>query len=263
MSAMKLLVSFRLSETPLVLGLPQRSLEISYSSCVATLLPSVGNTASAFPEDLGDASVGPDCTSEGLETGAKGQLQNGLAGQVLILMLNERMDPYLGLVPLSEMCLDELPESVLLALPDQPTIGDLRELGNEALGGLYPGNLKELREALQLVNAYFEGCLYLDCDGGTHIPGKLETVSLSVAGDNIQLRPNPASTETVLNYRMEGERLQLEVFSLTGQMMYSRTLAGGDFVQSERLDMAAWPEGVYLIRISNGVESRLEKLIKL
>lgn len=77
--------------------------------------------------------------------------------------------------------------------------------------------------------------------------------------DGVRLLANPVGDEMVLENGRE-ERLRLEVFSLSGQLVAGGWLAPG----SNRLPAGAWPKGLYVLRVQEPASGRyfVEKVVK-
>ncbi len=259
--AWRLLLNMNLKENPLVLGLPERSLTINTRHCVMHLLPSRG-AISAFPAEMGDIVMDKNCDPAPVGIDSKGRILNRLAGQVAALMLNERMSPDLSALLLSEICLD-FPEATLIALPANPQIKDLRDLGNAGLGGVYTESLTDLHFSLYSVNKYFVGCRVASCGSVAETSSeRTEEEELENTLSVLQVNPNPATSEILMNYQLDGEELDIRIFNTSGHLMYQQFIEGSELLQTERIEIADWPIGFYFVTISNGDEILSKKLIK-
>jgi hypothetical protein len=81
--------------------------------------------------------------------------------------------------------------------------------------------------------------------------------------ERIDIYPNPASN--ILNVdmvRMSRHGLKIEIISVTGEVIYSEKLS--TFTSSNHtVDLSAFAEGIYLIRVSNDDYSVTEKIVKV
>jgi hypothetical protein len=190
-----------LSNGPLVVGVPGRSLAIpqSAAACVLMRLPAGGNST-ALP-GIGDAIFSaPNCqTSPKLGLDSNGKLRNQLLGQTIALALSARLDDAgivdhdlaeFGLEPLfctqgslpgpdglfgtadDEIDLQSpvrsftIPGSVLTALSNlglPRDVGGLLALANRGLGGLTTGgaSLTNIATAIDAVNRGFDRARFL------------------------------------------------------------------------------------------------------
>ena len=83
---------------------------------------------------------------------------------------------------------------------------------------------------------------------------KVEPVS------SLSIFPNPATNYITVTYEdLRNQRGQLELVSITGQVLYTRMLnTVNDTIQINVSDMSS---GVYLIRLSNNESVSIEKVI--
>lgn len=66
--------------------------------------------------------------------------------------------------------------------------------------------------------------------------------------------PNPTSGQLTLTMETFGESmsLQLKVYSLIGQEMYSETISPFAGSKQISLDLSKFPKGIYMVEVSNG-----------
>ncbi len=143
------------------------TIDIADVETFTALLPA-GGPATQLPEPGGQ-------TLTSLPLNPKGKLNNALLGQILTLALNCRLEPGLtSVVPARFICTRGtdgvrsfgLPASVLESLTNtasglnDPTVAGLLELANRGLAGsLGEGaTLAEIHQAVEAVNAAFDGC---------------------------------------------------------------------------------------------------------
>jgi len=81
--------------------------------------------------------------------------------------------------------------------------------------------------------------------------------------NQLRLEPNPATNQTslVLLNQVPGT-VKIEVLDLMGKILSQETVitSGTEFRHS--LDLLSFAEGVYLVRVSDGVSVRMQKIIK-
>ncbi|HHG85442.1 MAG TPA: T9SS type A sorting domain-containing protein [Bacteroidetes bacterium] len=74
--------------------------------------------------------------------------------------------------------------------------------------------------------------------------------------------PNPTTGSLTLTLEAidESRPLQLKVYSLIGQEMYSETLLTFNGIKKHALDLTKFPKGIYMLEISNGKKSRIKRV---
>jgi hypothetical protein len=74
--------------------------------------------------------------------------------------------------------------------------------------------------------------------------------------------PNPTSGSLTLTMETFGETqaLQLKVYSLIGQEMYSEALSPFNGVKQVSLDLSKFPKGIYMVEVSSGDKSRIKRV---
>jgi hypothetical protein len=74
--------------------------------------------------------------------------------------------------------------------------------------------------------------------------------------------PNPTSGNLTLSMETFGETqsLQLKVYSLIGQEMYTETLTPFSGTKQVSLDLSRFPKGIYMVEVSNGEKSRMKRV---
>jgi hypothetical protein len=233
------LIKAALSNSPLVVGVAGRSLQIPYKSahCVIVRLPA-GTTPTVLQYSA-DCKLRDDtCLShpKPIPMDSNGKFENVFLGQVITLGLNMRLNPPLFLFPLSETFCTQpalpgpdglygteddmrdtqapigtyhIAPSVLAAIDELglwPTVQGLWELANRALGDAYHGDatISEINNAVDAINRGFDGCRFIvECGGGRQtagLPG-LETGSSFEGPDSPEAAPNlPTTFELGQNY---------------------------------------------------------------
>lgn len=74
----------------------------------------------------------------------------------------------------------------------------------------------------------------------------------------LYIYPNPASDKLIIKSEQLAEKLGIEVFNMMGQSMYADEKSQLSYFE---VDVANWPEGVYLVRIAAGANQLFEKII--
>jgi hypothetical protein len=152
----------------LTIGQPGNSLTIQDPECLFNLLPSYDN-----PSDLPDIDVNvefPECDPKPIPAYPDGRLKNSLATQAIALTLNIWLDSTFCYQDLSEaaICIPEIRNEILDALPEDSNICDLLSLANSELAGAndypYTGTLFDLVIAIDSLNSYFNNCGVFYCD---------------------------------------------------------------------------------------------------
>jgi hypothetical protein len=74
--------------------------------------------------------------------------------------------------------------------------------------------------------------------------------------------PNPTSGALTLTMETFGETqaLQLKVYSLIGQEMYSESISPFAGVKQVSLDLTRFPKGIYMVEVSNGDKSKMKRV---
>jgi hypothetical protein len=83
----------------------------------------------------------------------------------------------------------------------------------------------------------------------------LETTNLT----DVVLYPNPASSQTTIQWNSEFNPEQIQVISSVGQTMETFTLSPGQSIQT--ISLATYSPGIYWVKISGKDQSKTEKLI--
>jgi hypothetical protein len=74
--------------------------------------------------------------------------------------------------------------------------------------------------------------------------------------------PNPTTGLLTLTLETidENRPLQLKVYSLIGQEMYTETVLPFNGVQKVQLDLTKFAKGIYMVEVSNGDKSRIKRV---
>ena len=86
-------------------------------------------------------------------------------------------------------------------------------------------------------------------------PLVLSSNATAYATENRLISPNPSSGVLAIRSTLSGVS-ELTVRNLLGEVVFSNS-----FVQSETIDLSAQTKGVYLIQVSNGIDTITEKLV--
>jgi len=76
--------------------------------------------------------------------------------------------------------------------------------------------------------------------------------------------PNPTKDNTTLAFELaQSGKAQVQVYSITGRLVWSKTLQLADGTQELSIDSADLPAGTYIVKFSSGKQSDTAKFIKL
>ncbi len=225
----------QLLATPVVLGLPGRSLTLSQSSCIFGMLPASG-MSTQLP--FGDKIKGSICNP----------LNNNLVSQALTMELNIRLYPALANLVLSETCLT-FNSNVLNTLGMGATVADLMDFANQGLGGQLESGLGTIAAALASINHSFYGC-EIPCQTNREIffgeesdcsskiicqPRAIPTVAKDFV--KIEFESNINSDAQFLVYNSKGELVDLVNFEAS------------QYYNNQTLNISNLPASMYLIQI--------------
>lgn len=76
--------------------------------------------------------------------------------------------------------------------------------------------------------------------------------------NGLYIYPNPATDKLIIKSEQLSENIEIEVFNMMGQSIYA---AEKTQISSFEVDVANWPEGVYLVRIAAGANQLFEKIM--
>jgi hypothetical protein len=165
------LINQLIGATPIVLGVPGRSLTITSAdaACVVLRMPAGGPSAALTP---GAHTFGGDCATDLPLDSRSRKFRNNLLGQSIALALNRRYDTSLGSLTLQPSFATvngkdcktfTIPQNVLNALNSlglPRTVDGLLQLINRALGGQSMGgaSLSDVASAAAAINEGFDEC---------------------------------------------------------------------------------------------------------
>jgi hypothetical protein len=79
--------------------------------------------------------------------------------------------------------------------------------------------------------------------------------------NSMRVFPNPASNQITIEFASPANTI-LEITNIFGQTMYAETIKGISGKQSKNIDLSAFSEGVYFVRLKNEKECVSAKFIK-
>jgi hypothetical protein len=105
--------------------------------------------------------------------------------------------------------------------------------------------------------------LFLSVGAFAHLPSvAVEEVYAPTFLKEFSVYPNPTSGALTLTMETFGETqtLQLKVYSLIGQEMYSEAISPFSGYKQISLDLSKFPKGIYMVEVSNGEKIRLKRV---
>ena len=96
-----------------------------------------------------------------------------------------------------------------------------------------------------------------------HLPANVDIeVYSSPFLKEFSVYPNPTTGALKLTIETFGEtqNLELKVFSLIGQEMYSERLSPFSGLKQVSLDLSQFPKGLYMVEITNGEKSKMKRV---
>lgn len=236
---------------PLVIGrsFGKVTLDAADAACIINWMPASGDSAMALV--TAQVTVGGDCLPGANPLDINGKIINPLFAEGLELSLKVRLSEAFGNTLLSETGCDIKP-IVLQFLPPNATVKDLMRLSDIALANLIgPPHLQALLEAIRCVNEE-----YAICDSVKEVDKSAKKLQLAVASPQVQapgfqMYPNPTSGAVNIDLSEYMDRaVRLELFNVQGKALQSIELNTAETVL-ERLDLNAYQDGIYLIRVQS------------
>lgn len=232
---------------PLVVGRSHGkvTLDVADAACIIAWMPSKGDSAMALV--TAQVEVGGDCLPGTNPMDADGTLMNPLFAEGLELGLKVRLNPAFGDGLLSETGCAIKP-IVFQFLPPNPTVKDLLRLSNIGLGNLVgPPHLEELLDAIRCVNEGYDIC---DKVIESARPGKkLQGVVQQVQALDFRVFPNPASGEVTVDLSDYPDlAVQITLYDVQGRALQTLGINTRETIIT-RLNLAAYEDGIYLIRV--------------
>jgi hypothetical protein len=105
--------------------------------------------------------------------------------------------------------------------------------------------------------------MFLTASAFAHLPKSVtEEVYAGTLLKDFSVYPNPTSGALTLTMETFGETqtLQLKVYSLIGQEMYSEAVSPFSGYKQITLDLSKFPKGIYMVEVSNGEKSRSKRV---
>lgn len=105
--------------------------------------------------------------------------------------------------------------------------------------------------------------LFLSAGAFAHLPSvTVGDVYATTFLKEFTVYPNPTSGALTLTMETFGETqtLQLKVYSLIGQEMYSEAISPFSGYKQVSLDLSKFPKGIYLVEVSNGEKTRMKRV---
>lgn len=105
--------------------------------------------------------------------------------------------------------------------------------------------------------------LFLTVGAFAHLPSSVtEEVYASTFLKEFTVYPNPTSGALTLTMETFGETqaLQLKVYSLIGQEMYTESISPFAGLKQISLDLSKFPKGIYMVEVSNGEKSKMKRV---
>ncbi len=111
-------------------------------------------------------------------------------------------------------------------------------------------------------NTYYRLLSY-DLDGDYEI-SPVRVVQRTKRGFTLNGFPNPVKStfNVVLEGQFEGGEILLELFNVSGQMLYSKEFDGSESLTSHQIDVEHLPKGVYVLHANYGTWNETMKFVK-
>lgn len=117
------------------------------------------------------------------------------------------------------------------------------------LGNLYNKNLADVKKVQQWYAADNYPSCY-DLQAGVN--------SIPKNNNSFTLYPNPANTQITIAYKAQTKNARIEIFNATGQKVNSFVY----FNQVQTIDISDFADGLYLIKITDGKNSSVQRFVK-
>ena len=97
----------------------------------------------------------------------------------------------------------------------------------------------------------------------TFVPTGIEDGAYSSPGNNLLIYPNPTSGSINIELKLENKQsVGVSVYSATGQLVYNVESVNPTGLYGMRIDMSAFADGKYLVRVQTGEKSFAHRFIK-
>lgn len=276
----------------LIIGKPGCSLTITQAKASSVTLK-MSSDGPSVPLPAIDQLFGTDYVTT-IPVNSQGKFTNTLLGQTIALGFNIRLDNDLGPVVLRTsfttmdakpgtdgLCgtKDGVPDftsvhsvaisskviSALNSLYSSPTIANLFDLANRALGGQAVGRttLSEIANALDAINQGFDGCRFVQINSGVSLAtGEINTDHAS----DILMKafPNPFENSTTIEFMPKTDgKVTVNVYTLSGANVAE--LFDGQLRADESKQVifngTNLPNGIYIYKITVDDKVYFDKLI--
>jgi hypothetical protein len=124
--------------------------------------------------------------------------------------------------------------------------------GNLILCGFFSGELTIGSHTLQHTGPYINAIVKFDAENSAETPSPCETVSTvnptNAAETRIDVYPNPANDELIIDASHGDEVLQISIYDLHGRILMTRSPSANNPINME---ISGFPEGVYAVRMTS------------
>jgi hypothetical protein len=83
---------------------------------------------------------------------------------------------------------------------------------------------------------------------------------------DFEIIPNPAKTEVILSYTLVDKRheLNIEIYNIANQKVYGQRIPPiGEYKGQIQIDINAWPQGSYYVKLQNGLDVKTKTLVSI
>lgn len=89
------------------------------------------------------------------------------------------------------------------------------------------------------------------------------TFNVDGVGDALTVYPNPVDDELNIKGMVDNnEDVSIEIFDLTGKLVYSSTVTVSDYTLEALVNMAGFSSGSYMLKVTQNGESKTVKIVK-
>jgi hypothetical protein len=133
---------------------------------------------------------------------------------------------------------------------------DLALIFGQDLTGAGPqAGVAVMQERIDSICSYFKNGITTDCNAGGVITG---ITTHSQKENTLTAYPNPFNNELTINYELQNNSAQLEIYNLIGEQIKTQTLTE----KSTIIDLSLQPSGIYFVAITDGTNRVSRKIIK-
>jgi len=248
---------------PMVVGRSSATvtLDSADAACIISWMPSKGDSAMSLI--VAQVQVDSDCLPGANPLESDGTLTNPLFAAGIELGLKVRMDTAFANRLISATGCDFAP-IVFQFLPPNPRVKDLLRLANIALSHLIgPPHLEPLLDAMLCVNEGYDFC---DMVKEAAKPDKKIQASVQrpkTQAPDFRVFPNPTSGEVTVDLTAYPDgAIRLELYDVQGRVLQALEIHTSETMIG-RLDLAAYQDGIYLIRVQSAGMPAATKRIAL